>query len=55
MRALASMAGRAAVVDAHYGRGNVLLFANNPVWRGETIGTYALLLNALASRTGADR
>ena len=50
-----AMAGRAAVVDAHYGRGNVLLFANNPVWRGETIGTYALLLNALASRTGADR
>jgi hypothetical protein len=42
------MAGRAAVVDARYGRGHVLLFASNPVWRGTTIGSYALLLNALA-------
>lgn len=41
------MAGRAAVVDARYGRGHVLLFANNPVWRGVTIGSYALLLNAI--------
>lgn len=43
------MAGRAAVVDARYGRGHVLLFANNPVWRGVTIGNYALLLNAIAN------
>jgi len=43
------MAGRAAVVDARYGRGHVLLFATNPMWRGTTIGAYALLLNALAS------
>ena len=42
------MAGRVAVVDARYGRGHVLLFANNPVWRGATIGSYALLLNAIA-------
>lgn len=41
------MAGRVAVVDARYGRGHVLLFANNPVWRGITIGSYALLLNAI--------
>jgi hypothetical protein len=41
------MGGRAAVVDARYGRGHVLLFANNPVWRGITIGSYALLLNAI--------
>jgi len=41
------MAERAAVVDARYGRGHVLLFANNPVWRGVTIGNYALLLNAI--------
>ncbi|HET8897453.1 MAG TPA: M14 family zinc carboxypeptidase [Rhodanobacteraceae bacterium] len=44
-----AMAGRPAVVDARYGQGHVLLFANNPLWRGETIGTYALLLNALAA------
>jgi len=36
-----------AVVDAHLGKGNVLLFAINPVYRGETIGTYALVFNAL--------
>ena len=41
------MAGRAAVVDARYGRGHVILFANNPVWRGVTVGSYALLLNAI--------
>ncbi|MGH8147723.1 MAG: M14 family zinc carboxypeptidase [Rhodanobacteraceae bacterium] len=42
-----AMAGRAAVVDAHYGRGHVLLFANNPVWRGETIGSYRMFFNAV--------
>jgi hypothetical protein len=35
------------VVDAHIGEGNVLLFANNPVYRGETIGSYALVFNAI--------
>ena len=35
------------VVDAHFGSGNVLLFANNPIYRGETIGSYPLVLNAI--------
>jgi hypothetical protein len=35
------------VVDAHFGGGNVLLFANNPIYRGETIGSYPLVLNAI--------
>jgi len=35
------------VVDAHLGKGNVLLFANNPIYRGETIGTYGLVFNAI--------
>ncbi len=49
------MAGRAAVVDAHYGKGHVLLFASNPIWRGETIGSYPLVLNAIVNfdRLGA--
>ena len=42
-----SVAERAAVVDAHLGSGHVLLFANNPVYRGETIGSYALVFNAI--------
>jgi hypothetical protein len=27
----------------------VVLFANNPVWRGETIGSYFLVFNTLLS------
>jgi len=42
-----SIAERAIVVDAHVGDGNVLLFANNPVYRGETVGSYPLVFNAL--------
>jgi hypothetical protein len=34
-------------VNAHLGQGNVLLFGNNPVYRGETVGTYALVFNAI--------
>ena len=40
------LAGRPLVVDASYGNGHVLLFANNPIWRGETIGSYTLVFNA---------
>jgi hypothetical protein len=42
-----SIAERAIVVNAHLGSGNVLLFANNPVYRGETIGSYDLVFNAI--------
>jgi hypothetical protein len=55
-----SIAERAVVVDAHLGQGNVLLFANNPVYRGETIGSYALVFNAILNydhlaRAAADK
>jgi hypothetical protein len=43
----ASIAEHAVVVDAHLGQGNVLLFGNNPIYRGETIGTYGLVFNAI--------
>jgi hypothetical protein len=43
------VAEHAAVVDAHFGKGDVLLFANNPVYRGETIGSYALVFNAIVN------
>jgi Zinc carboxypeptidase len=42
-----SIAEHAIVVNAHVGEGNVLLFANNPVYRGETIGSYDLVFNAI--------
>ncbi len=42
-----SIAEHAVVVDAHLGEGNVLLFGNNPVYRGETVGDYPLVFNAI--------
>ena len=35
-----------AVVDISLGRGHVVLFANNPMWRQQTQGSFMLLLNA---------
>jgi len=43
----ADIAQRPVVVDAPLGKGHVVLFANNPVYRGETIGSYALVFNTL--------
>jgi hypothetical protein len=42
-----SIAEHAIVVDAHLGTGNTLLFANLPIYRGETVGTYPLVFNAI--------
>jgi len=36
-----------AVVDVPAGKGHVVLFSNNPVWRGETHGSSFLVFNAL--------
>jgi len=43
----ASIAEHAVVVNAHLGQGSVLLFGNNPIYRGETLGDYALVFNAI--------
>jgi hypothetical protein len=43
----AELAGKPAVVDVPKGKGHVLLFANNPMWRSETHGSYFLLFNAM--------
>ena len=42
-----SIAEHAIVVNAHLGQGSVLLFGSNPIYRGETIGDYALVFNAI--------
>ena len=42
-----SIAEHAVVVNAHLGQGSVLLFGNNPVYRGETVGDYPLVFNAI--------
>jgi zinc carboxypeptidase len=41
------IAQRPVVVDAPMSKGHVVLFANNPLWRGETIGSYALVFNTI--------
>ncbi|MEJ7813192.1 MAG: hypothetical protein WKG32_22470, partial [Gemmatimonadaceae bacterium] len=41
------IAQRPVVVDVPMGKGHVVLFANNPVWRGETIGSYMLVFNTM--------
>jgi hypothetical protein len=41
------LAGKPAVIDVPRGRGHVLLFANNPMWRNETQASYFLLFNAM--------
>ena len=41
------IAQRPVVVDAPFERGHVVLFANNPLYRGTTIGSYALVLNTI--------
>ena len=43
----ADIAQRPVVVDVPVGKGHVVLFANNPIWRGETIGSYFLVFNTM--------
>lgn len=35
------------VVDVPMQQGHVVLFANNSIWRGETIGSYFLVFNTI--------
>jgi hypothetical protein len=48
------IAQRPVVVDVPVQQGHVVLFANNPIWRGETIGSYPLVLNTLLSFDNLD-
>jgi hypothetical protein len=41
------IAQRPVVVDAPLEKGHIVLFANNPMWRGETIGSYFLVFNTI--------
>ncbi|GBC78765.1 hypothetical protein HRbin08_02263 [bacterium HR08] len=41
------LANRPAVIDVPVGKGHVLLFANNPMWRQQTQGSFFLLFNAM--------
>jgi hypothetical protein len=41
------LAGKPAVILAPRGKGNVLLFAVNPMWRMNTVGAFPLVMNAV--------
>jgi hypothetical protein len=41
------LTGKPAVIDAPLGKGHILMFAINPMWRHETQGSYFLLYNAM--------
>ncbi len=43
------IAGKPAIIDSPRGHGHILLFANNPMWRANTQGSYALVMNAIMS------
>src|SRR5207244_8793053 len=42
----AELAGKPAVLDVPVGKGHVVMFANNPMWRHQTHGSFSLLFNA---------
>jgi hypothetical protein len=47
MRGADQIRNRPMIVDAPSGRGHVLLFANNPIYRWQTFGEYSMVFNAL--------
>ncbi|MBP1766349.1 MAG: hypothetical protein H6P98_464 [Candidatus Aminicenantes bacterium] len=40
------LAGKPAIVDVPLGKGHVVFFAVNPMWRYETLGSFSLIFNA---------
>jgi hypothetical protein len=48
------LAQHAAVIDVPVEKGHVVLFSNNPIWRGETQGSYFLVFNAILNFDNLD-
>ena len=40
------LANAPAVIDVPVGKGHVVMFANNPMWRHQTQGSFFLIFNA---------
>jgi hypothetical protein len=47
MRTPDQIRNRPMVVDAPSGKGRVIMFANNPIYRWQTFGEHAMVFNAL--------
>jgi len=43
-----------AVIDVPVEKGHIVLFSNNPIWRGETQGSYFLVFNAILNFDALD-
>jgi len=41
------IAQHAAIIDSPLDKGHVIIFSNNPFWRGQTSGSYFLVFNAI--------
>jgi hypothetical protein len=50
----ADLAQRPMVIDVPVDKGHVVLFSNNPIWRGETQGSYFLVFNVLLNFDNLD-
>jgi hypothetical protein len=48
------LANRPAVVDVPVGRGHVVMFATNPMWRHQTQGEFFLIFNAALNYNSLD-
>ena len=48
------LAGKPAVVDVPVGKGHVVFFAINPMWRQQTFGSFGLLFNAALNYRSLD-
>ncbi|HYH07271.1 MAG TPA: M14 family zinc carboxypeptidase [Thermoanaerobaculia bacterium] len=47
------LSGKPAVIDVPRGKGHVILMSVNPMWRMNTSGMYALVMNAVMEMAGA--
>ena len=50
----AEIAQRPMVIDVPVDKGHVIVFSNNPIWRGETQGSYFMVLNAILNHDSLD-
>ena len=50
----AEIAQRPMVIDVPVDKGHVIVFSNNPIWRGETHGSYFMVLNAILNHDNLD-